>query len=340
MKRIVNHPSIQVFDEFFTEDQLDVLNNTHNDMTFGWKSNRKLDEDHSHWNKLIVGPRSSKNEGEDLQQDPAFLSSGLLDIWNDIKIVAGDRKLMRAYFNGYTYGTEGYFHTDSVRNIEPNHHYQTILIYCNDEWDINWAGETVFINDDYNIIYASLPLPNRFIIFNGAIQHAARSVSRACPVMRKILTFKTIRRTINEKECGKFIYELTKDIKHSKSTFFSHLYNTYKILHEMGMPTDVKIAGMFHSVYGTEYFKQSMPVDRDTIREMIGEYAEDLVYTFCTMTNRTKTILSQPDEFSSYKNVHLAAIEYANLKEQLPRTKGKRSEQSLKQLETILEDFV
>ena len=65
----------------------------------------------------------------------------------------------------------------------------THLIYLNEEWNIDWGGETVFVING-EIEKAVIPKYGRLIIFPGNIYHAARSVSKFCPVARQIIVFK------------------------------------------------------------------------------------------------------------------------------------------------------
>jgi Rps23 Pro-64 3,4-dihydroxylase Tpa1-like proline 4-hydroxylase len=92
---------------------------------------------------------------------------------------------IRAYANAYTFGTEGYIHTDSTIATD-----MTYLIYLNEEWDRDWAGETLFFNGD-TILKAALPKWNRLVIFPSKMDHCARSVSRICSKLRTILVFKS-----------------------------------------------------------------------------------------------------------------------------------------------------
>jgi len=95
--------------------------------------------------------------------------------------------LVRCYANGHTFGSDGSLHTDSV---SPRSF--TSIYYPHDRWSPNWGGETVFFNREETDIVASIyPKPNRLLIFQGAIPHVARGVSRICPVLRVTLMFKT-----------------------------------------------------------------------------------------------------------------------------------------------------
>ncbi len=95
--------------------------------------------------------------------------------------------LMRCYATAYPVGSEGGLHRDS---LEPEHY--TAIYYPHLNWHPNYAGETVFFNDDAtDIIGTVYPRPNRMVLFSGSIPHVARGVSRTCPELRITLMFKT-----------------------------------------------------------------------------------------------------------------------------------------------------
>jgi len=94
--------------------------------------------------------------------------------------------LTRCYANAHTFGVEGYPHTDSRRDDN-----YTTMLYLVPEWKPEWAGETAFFNDAGDLVQSVLPNPNRLVVFNGAQVHSARSVSRICPALRRVLVFKS-----------------------------------------------------------------------------------------------------------------------------------------------------
>lgn len=76
----------------------------------------------------------------------------------------------------------------------------------------------------------------------------------------------------------------TDESSHSGRTLFEHLKGTHDLLEKWGNPTHVCVSGLFHSIYGTEYYKvQSADVtDRKRIADVIGPRAEELAFLFCT----------------------------------------------------------
>ena len=79
-----------------------------------------------------------------------------------------------------------------------------------------------------------------------------------------------------------FLKQLGSDkFKHRNQSLLEHLIGVRDILKKWGVPEYVQDGGLFHSVYGTTYFKPQMTTDRDAVRYLIGEKAEELAYWFC-----------------------------------------------------------
>ena len=86
------------------------------------------------------------------------------------------------------------------------------------------------------------------------------------------------------------------EIDHANQTLLEHLIGVYKLLKSWNVPEYIQDAGLFHSVYGTSYFKPVMLIDREVVKNIIGIHAEALVFIFC--------FLPQPreQEISNIKN--------------------------------------
>lgn len=96
--------------------------------------------------------------------------------------------LKRAYASGYTHGTIHDLHCDD--GAQSFNEIFTVMFYLNKEWNVNFAGETVFYYSQIEKIDAILPRPGRAVLFDGAVPHLARDPSRLCPELRMIATFK------------------------------------------------------------------------------------------------------------------------------------------------------
>jgi len=75
------------------------------------------------------------------------------------------------------------------------------------------------------------------------------------------------------------------DLEHSGSTLIHHLVGTWRILKAWGLPSTVCDAGLFHSVYGTENFREVAVLsdERRLVEQLIGQRAEQLAYFFGSM---------------------------------------------------------
>ena len=80
-------------------------------------------------------------------------------------------------------------------------------------------------------------------------------------------------------------YLMSKDtmlVPHGNKNFFTHLVGVYDYLKKTGQDEDVCYAGMFHSIYGNDIFTKKTEENRKTIKDLIGEKAEELVWIFNT----------------------------------------------------------
>jgi hypothetical protein len=76
------------------------------------------------------------------------------------------------------------------------------------------------------------------------------------------------------------ISKKTQNIPHNGKSFFQHLVGVYDKLRYWQCNEDICFAGLFHSIYGNEIFKTVIEKDRNTIKDLIGNKAENLVYLF------------------------------------------------------------
>ena len=102
--------------------------------------------------------------------------------------------------------------------------------------------------------------------------------------------------SIDEKKINFLNNINAKNSSHSSATLIDHLIGVHDILKDWGAPQYLQDAGLFHSVYGTTVFKHQSTNDRDAVKELIGEQAEDLVWKFCNLSlPRYQDITSQFD---------------------------------------------
>ena len=169
---------------------------------WGWKARRNIDT-YSFWHKHFAGTKGTDHPGKDQEkpydcaEELSKTSPLLFAFWGLLnKKLLVDHKLVRCYANAYPYGSEGTLHTDSVSENS-----FTALYFPHERWSPNWGGETVFFDkEETNLTWASYPRPNRLLIFNGTTPHAARGITRICPLLRITLMFKTEHNPAPEKE--------------------------------------------------------------------------------------------------------------------------------------------
>lgn len=97
-------------------------------------------------------------------------------------------------------------------------------------------------------------------------------------------------------ECIDHIIKIGSNIEHSKTTLSNHLLGVYSLLLQAKAPTYLCLAGLFHSVYGTEYFDSESIMTRQEVKNYIGKEAEELVFLFCHLRERDNTILKSENK--------------------------------------------
>lgn len=74
-------------------------------------------------------------------------------------------------------------------------------------------------------------------------------------------------------------------VAHTDKGYLAHAIGVHNDLREWGCSDELFRAGMYHSIYGTEFFQEfTLPQEqRSEVRELIGERAEYLAYLNCAM---------------------------------------------------------
>lgn len=100
--------------------------------------------------------------------------------------------------------------------------------------------------------------------------------------------------------------------KHSGRTLFEHLKGVHDLLRDWNAPQHVCLAGLFHSIYGTEVFKHQSLDDRKRLQAATDKRTEALVHAFCVAKDRP---LFESIEDKTTRR-QLQEIEAANILEQ------------------------
>jgi hypothetical protein len=69
--------------------------------------------------------------------------------------------------------------------------------------------------------------------------------------------------------------------------FLSHLIGTRRVLSGWGSRPALCDAGLFHSVYGTEYFEPTRTPSRAELTALIGPEAERIAWLWCSIERAT-----------------------------------------------------
>ncbi len=74
-------------------------------------------------------------------------------------------------------------------------------------------------------------------------------------------------------------------LNHSGSSLWNHLLGTFEIMTAWGAKSDQCIAGLIHSIYGTQYFRTPVAsiTARESVSKVVGVRAERLAYLFCVV---------------------------------------------------------
>lgn len=290
----------------------------HFGLRYGWGSNKNLPFDQGHWNRPIL--KRSNWFPLDMSDHPNFIvgdpeASAIWDAINNQ--LGGGRAVVRAYINGYTYGTDGYVHqddSDTFRKYGEDGISETVIVYLNDKWNINWAGETVVFDGKQEIGKAVIPKKNRCFVFDSHLWHAGRAVSRACTELRSVLVYKTAKKDMYEHPAARYILD-NSVVSHSGSptgNLFGHLWNVMRLLETNKFDFDTCAAALFHSAYGNQHFAKGVVQDRDHVKSLIGERAERLAWEFCQLKDRYTQVAMNLNNYSEQDRESLLAILWAN----------------------------
>ena len=104
-----------------------------------------------------------------------------------------------------------------------------------------------------------------------------------------------------DKKIEAFIRDRAGDVGHSGRTFYDHLIGVYDLLESIGAAERVCLAGLFHSIYGTNAFRhQAVSLDeRHDVAKLIGYPAERLAYIFCSCA-RPRALIEAVDRGAPY----------------------------------------
>jgi hypothetical protein len=105
----------------------------------------------------------------------------------------------------------------------------------------------------------------------------------------------------------------TESMPHSDLALLDHLLGTRELLVKWEARPALCDAGLFHSVYGTEYYEHlAIPLTmRNEVQQLIGDEAESLAWLFCMI--RRETLFENPGPEGEYRVQHRLTDEWLPL---------------------------
>jgi hypothetical protein len=102
----------------------------------------------------------------------------------------------------------------------------------------------------------------------------------------------------------------TEGMPHSDRALLDHLLGTRQLLVEWEARPALCDAGLFHSVYGTEYYEHlAIPLTmRNEVQQLIGDEAESLAWLFCMI--RRESLYENPGRKGEYRVQHRLTDEW------------------------------
>lgn len=133
----------------------------------------RKDLNHFEWNAFET----------DIYKGERVLSGMIADLpseWRnklDDKIITQANSLVKKDYSIF----RGYINAWKCDDVSLPHHdgnHTTCVIYCNRDYDVKYGGETIFYDNDEDVVAAVSPKPGRAVFFNGWMLHKAGSFNR------------------------------------------------------------------------------------------------------------------------------------------------------------------
>ena len=307
---------IDIYDNVLEPHIAEFIDMQMKDVYWKYDYNSERGEINKHWHALCGKDENSVRENGFDWALPLWQSSFLK---YDFKDKYGITSFKRMYMNAHTHGVEPHQHLDDGS--------VTMLYYPRLDWKKQWGGGTIIWDKNGTEIEKNSDyVGNRLIVFPAWRLHQALPVSRQCYQLRSVIVFKThvdpnllapsddwltTREDIPEKYI-EYLQKLGADkVKHTTQNLLEHLIGVRNILKRMDVSDFIQDAGLFHSVYGTAYFKPKITNNREEVKKLIGEKAEELAYLFCAFADPRIDQIRKLDQ-DDWRKYPLRLIDRAN----------------------------
>lgn len=188
---------MEVIDDLIDRDQVLSLRSwiLGQPLIHGWRAHRNAPG--TFWHRNIVLTGSHKHHYAPGAWHPNLTFEHLLSTSTPLTNVAqtiqlrffGDSDITRVWVNVQSFGDESAFHRDFPEEFMGTA--RSVILYAVDQWEIDWGGDLVVLDEAGEIEAAALVKPGRVVMLNGCKRHAVRPISRHCNALRIALVFGT-----------------------------------------------------------------------------------------------------------------------------------------------------
>ncbi len=160
---------------------------------FGWKAFREASG--VFWHRNFVLPGTHYHHYDEGAWTPELSYEAFLNNSGPLAEVAemirrdhfGAVALTRVWANYQSFGDESAFHRDFPAEYAKTA--RTAVWYPVINWERDWGGDFVMLDEAGEVDACTLIKPNRLVVFNGTQTHAARPISRYCNELRIAVSF-------------------------------------------------------------------------------------------------------------------------------------------------------
>lgn len=162
-------------------------------LLYGWKAKKGSKGSFWHKNFVLVDKYKNHYDKDPLASQLTFEklikeSTPVASLASYVsKNFFGGKELTRVWVNVQSFGDEAAIHYDFP--LEYRGKAQTLVWYPVLEWDPEWGGDVAVFDDNKEVTHAAVIKPDRAIIFDGTLNHAARPMSRYCEQLRVSVAF-------------------------------------------------------------------------------------------------------------------------------------------------------
>jgi Rps23 Pro-64 3,4-dihydroxylase Tpa1-like proline 4-hydroxylase len=181
----IEYGTVQVFDDVVPGELYSELLETVSRLgwQYGWRSFNAMAR---YWHHEVAGGQKANTQDvTDVVGRHRYPVFTRYVEWLRSEVVPAEAPLLRLYLNAHTYGTDGSPHTDTERGRET-----TFILFLNQGWKPEYAGETVIFDAAGEIEHAVMPRENRLLVFPSERLHAPRPLSRLFGGLRVVLVGK------------------------------------------------------------------------------------------------------------------------------------------------------